>query len=938
MNKDNQPTALPEGLRKQIEEFKKKLWKIKVTEAILAGLFGLIFSFLIILGIERLFEMPMWLRIANLFLGVSIFTVFAPLWINKWVFKHRKEQQIARLISTKFPHLGDRILGVIELEGQDQVKANVSPELREAAMVTVTREAGRQNFSDALPQSWLSKWFFSLTAAISLLILGVLLLPKDGITSSVKRWLAPWSETERFTFTQIDAEKFKDGLIVPLNEAFSLPVSLKETSREEADGQARYGKESWKKKDFEGDTVTFPFSGKTHKDVVTVQIGDAIAEIDVIPTPRPILRNTIGQITWPTYLQRDYNTEIQLSGGSIQVLEGSQLTLTSQADRELSSASHGLISRLAREGEDVEGEDETYLPTDLLLPITISEKRLITGPLTVGSDTLRFPLEWTDSHKLHSKRPAVFTIEPSSDTPPSSYIEAEETEFIQLLSSPIQFSINADDDFGIKTMGFQWQGTYFESTNLTPAQGKRIEYNPSHDDDKHLQFDSQIIFDPEKNGITTPQTVVFQAWVKDQLPGREPTLSQSKITVHFYSQEMMIAYNNSLLEELKNRTEALIESTDESIATSEQLNHLLNKAIENSKSPNSTTREEAKQKIAELKDQLGELADQAGSSKEDIDAIQQDAKDIFEEAAQDGTLEKNSLKELMEMQQNLKEASKAQQQAQDDFEKAENDLNDSSKEPSQDSNPSPSESSAKKKATEGQEQQEKAREALQQAANNAKDAKEKGEQATFVNRLKKAARDQMRVNRLIREEADKVADKDVDLMIFDEAFDNTTPSQQESLHSSYLLQKQIKVDLGWIIEDLSEYQARTQKEGLLEVVEAMSAIFPQEDSKHDNYTADAFVDQLIQRLEASHWYLSMAHADELSKIIDSWAKILGQQKNQGGGGGGGGGGAENSLNDDDFDFLMRVLRMVKKQQDIREKTRALEQQKRTLNLQNPTQS
>ena len=119
----------------------------------------------------------------------------------------------------------------------------------------------------------------------------------------------------------------------------------------------------------------------------------------------------------------------------------------------------------------------------------------------------------------------------------------------------------------------------------------------------------------------------------------------------------------------------------------------------------------------------------------------------------------------------------------------------------------------------------------------------------------------------------------------------------------------------------------------------MNTVFPQEeDSSNGNYTADSFVDQLLRRLEASHWYLAMAHADEFSKIIASWAKSLAQKKADDGGGGGGGGGSENSLNDDDFDFLMRVLRMVKSQQDIREKTRGLEQQKRALDIQQIPQS
>ena len=60
------------------------------------------------------------------------------------------------------------------------------------------------------------------------------------------------------------------------------------------------------------------------------------------------------------------------------------------------------------------------------------------------------------------------------------------------------------------------------------------------------------------------------------------------------------------------------------------------------------------------------------------------------------------------------------------------------------------------------------------------------------------------------------------------------------------------------------------------------------------------------------------------------------QQDSGGGGGGGGGGGEQppSLNDDDFNFLLRVGADHQKEQDIRESTRAMEQEKNSLELQN----
>ena len=48
-------------------------------------------------------------------------------------------------------------------------------------------------------------------------------------------------------------------------------------------------------------------------------VGDAEEQIDVIPTPRPIIRKTYASIKWPDYLGKSENQIVNLSGGVIQV-------------------------------------------------------------------------------------------------------------------------------------------------------------------------------------------------------------------------------------------------------------------------------------------------------------------------------------------------------------------------------------------------------------------------------------------------------------------------------------------------------------------------------------------------------------------------------------------------------------------------------------------
>ena len=135
---------IPESLRKQLGEFRRRLWRAKIAEAILAGCFGLLFSFLLVFALDRVWQTPALVRLLILISGTSLMAVFAPLWLHRWVWKHRRENELARLIARRYPGLGDRLLGVVELQQQVEAADTLSPRLRAAAMQRVAEEAERR--------------------------------------------------------------------------------------------------------------------------------------------------------------------------------------------------------------------------------------------------------------------------------------------------------------------------------------------------------------------------------------------------------------------------------------------------------------------------------------------------------------------------------------------------------------------------------------------------------------------------------------------------------------------------------------------------------------------------------------------------------------------------------------------------------------------------
>jgi hypothetical protein len=184
---------------------------------------GLLVSFLLVFGLDRLLETPGWARLAILLGGTSLFAVFAPFWLHRWVWRHRRETQLARLIARRFPGLGDRLLGVIELQDQHESVDSLSPRLRVAAMEAVAAEAGRRSLDEALPPPRHRRWGLAMLLFAGGAAAVLTLTPQAGM-NALKRWLMPLSDTARFTFTRL--ENPPTTMAVPYGEAFDVTLRL----------------------------------------------------------------------------------------------------------------------------------------------------------------------------------------------------------------------------------------------------------------------------------------------------------------------------------------------------------------------------------------------------------------------------------------------------------------------------------------------------------------------------------------------------------------------------------------------------------------------------------------------------------------------------------------------------------------------------------------
>mgnify|MGYP001821946692 CR=1 FL=1 len=896
---ENQPHSqpphqapIPEGLRDQLTQFKKRLWQIKIAEAILAGFFGLLFSFLLVFGLDRFIETPTSVRLVILVLGVSLFAVFAPYWIHRWVYGHRRENQLARLISRRFPKLGDRLLGAIELQDQTETKDTLSPALRAAAMLTVAADTADRDLGQALPAARHRKWSLAVML-LFLVAVGSLVSVPDASINALKRWLMPLADTDRYTFTQLDLSSINTPHHIPYGESFNLTIPLAaDTQRRPQTARARYGDSAWVEAKLNRGQYTFTFPGQRAQDKLHVEADDARHSLPFEPVIRPAIENIRAAIKLPTYLERpDINANLQ--SGYITVLEGSDIKIQAITSRALSSATASVVT-LPREtdmeapptetGEDDSSSAEVTPPAATPKPEKLTLKikgRTITTPsVSITSHSVLIPMQWEDIYGLKADAPLKLRVESTQDQLPSTYIQGIERQHIMLAEETIEFEVLAEDDYGLKACGISWQGEFTKPTGGTPAQG---ELTLEQGNSTRTNLNKPFSFSPANLAIE-PQKLTLRSWTEDYKPGRGRVFSEPVV--------IYILTRDEHAQVLKNEFDRAIGELED-IARKEQNLNDENQRLDNKKDKNLQS-EAGKKKLQAQQDAERD-------NKERMQELTQKMEKLFKDAVRNGEIDKKALQKMSKALQAMKELSNT------DLPKVEQKLQDAQ---SQRNTPKKSEQDLK----DAIEAQKKAIEKMKQALKDANEANQNFEASTFVNRLKRAA-----------SEEDGIASAFISMInkVIGNEYDQLDPVEQRAVKQSYDQQRQTASDVRWIQEDLAHYHARTQKEEHKKLVDDMRAS-----------QINEALEQLSLHVSGNVSFTSIAESKKWAGQLKKWAKQLeGDNKKSGGGGGGGGGGG--SQEDQDFEFMLKVMRMIQKEQDIRARTRALEDLRRTLKPQTP---
>ena len=163
---------LPDGLQRQLLDFRRRVWTDQDGRRPPAPRrFAVVAAYLLMFLLDRVFDTPAWLRATLFVAGVRRLPARSRWPIYRWIWRNRRLEQLAMLLSRKHPAVGDQLLGIIELVRNDFEQAR-SRALCEAAVREVAKDAQSRDFSDAVPrpaaQVWACAAAVPIVAAIAL--------------------------------------------------------------------------------------------------------------------------------------------------------------------------------------------------------------------------------------------------------------------------------------------------------------------------------------------------------------------------------------------------------------------------------------------------------------------------------------------------------------------------------------------------------------------------------------------------------------------------------------------------------------------------------------------------------------------------------------------------------------------------------------------------
>jgi hypothetical protein len=603
-------TNLPPILETKLADFRKRVWMVKLAEGLLAALFGLAVSYVLVFVLDRFFETSGWVRGLILLSGAAVLGVGLPLKWHRWVWRQKRLEDAARLLRRTFPRLGDQLLGIVELARMETGDAGRSERLVQAAMAQAADAVKDKDFTHAVPQASHRRWGLA-AAGVMALVLAAFVIVNEAARNALARWVMPWADIERFTFAKV--EKLPEKVVVPYAEPFDMPVKLAaDTEWTPESGKGRIGKQPAVEAKLNEGNYPLAFPPQKQDAEMFVKLGDVRKTVEVQPRTRPELSSLAVRLRLPEYLQYKSEPVIEVRGGSVSVLKGAQAAFEAKASREIATA-------------EVNGKKAA-----------VSGEKVATE-FSAVQESGETQFTWKDHDGLTPREPLVLKVNAVEDDAPRIAAKRETMEQVVLDTEVVTFDLNSNDDFGVRRVGLEWTGTLTGRDGKTPIRGDKLT---AVGDAEKKTMEARATFCAAREGVA-PQTLEIRAWAEDYLPGRKRAYSGSFIL------HVLNATDHALW--VTQQMGKWLEVAKETYEREQQL-HETNKEIR-AMSAADLDRPENRRRVVQQA-----TAENANAAR--LDSLTQSGKQLAEQATKNPEFDAKRLESWAEMLKSLKDIAK----------------------------------------------------------------------------------------------------------------------------------------------------------------------------------------------------------------------------------------------------------------------------------------
>ncbi len=508
---------VPPSVVRVLNEYRSRVRSIRLVEAVCAATLALCLSYVCLFALDRVSDTSRWLRITLWVAAFGILVTWLPWIVYRWVWQSRRLEQVACILKSQLPRVGDHLLGIVEL-AHAKSDAGQSETLVRAALAQADREMAKKSFVANVPRPHHRAWGLAAGSMLLLVLVQLAIFPEASM-NAFRRWLTPWSLIERFTFARM--ETLPVELVVPSSEESKLPVALASNSKWSPEKGTLRVANHLVQAEAQDRRFDFRIPPRKEAATATVKIGDAIARLKIQPEPRPELIGLMAHVKLPDYLQRNDLATLPIRGGAINIVKGSQVQISATGSRELTKA---------------QVNDQ---------PMHVDGIRVTTS-LIDSTESKTLKLFWTDHWGLSPAVPLKLQMNVVPDAPPSVSVRELGKQTILMELAVLTFKVDASDDFGLRRIGLQWK-PYVESgaissTTLADAAGKdkqgqslegeRVVYAGGPEQSSLAGLSATL--NPAREQIN-PQSIELQVFAEDYLPDR-PRQYSAPFIVHILSE------------------------------------------------------------------------------------------------------------------------------------------------------------------------------------------------------------------------------------------------------------------------------------------------------------------------------------------------------------------------------------------------------------------